>query len=106
MADRVTATSAALQVIADLQAARGPLVLFQSGGCCGGTAPVCVRAGELPIAAGDLELGRLGGTPFYIDAEQDRRWGRPTFLIDVGPGAADGLSLEGVLGVHFVTRTV
>lgn len=105
MPARVTATPAALQVIADLQAAHGPLMFFQSGGCCDGSAPMCLAAGELPLAPGDVQLGEIGGVPFSIDADQDRRWGRPDFVIDVAPGAAGGFSLEGLLDVHFVTRT-
>jgi uncharacterized protein (DUF779 family) len=102
---RVTATPAALEVIGRLRADHGPLMFFQSGGCCDGTSPMCLEAGELPLAPSDVELGRIGDAPFYIDGDQDERWGRPHFEIDVAPGAAEGFSLEGVLDVHFVTRT-
>ena len=50
-------------------------------------------------------LGEVGGTPFYIDAEQDERWGRPAIVIDVAPGAATSFSLEGALDLHFVSNT-
>jgi uncharacterized protein (DUF779 family) len=40
-----------------------------------------------------------------IPDRQYERWGKPRFLIDVTPGAAEGFSLEGLQGVHFVTRT-
>ena len=53
----------------------------------------------------NLDLGDLAGARFYIDAEQYERWGRPSFLIDVSDGAAEGFSLEGLAGVHFVTLT-
>jgi uncharacterized protein (DUF779 family) len=98
------ATPAALEVIHHLGAARGPLMFFQSGGCCDGSSPLCLRDGELPISPSDLCLGEIGGAPFYIDAEQYERLGRPRILIDVSPGAADGFSLEGTEGVHFVSR--
>jgi uncharacterized protein (DUF779 family) len=49
-------------------------------------------------------LGEIAGVPFYIDVEQHERWGRPCFLIDVSEGAAEGFSLEGFEGVHFLTR--
>ncbi|MGZ6586231.1 MAG: DUF779 domain-containing protein [Solirubrobacteraceae bacterium] len=106
MRDRVTATPEALETIERLRAAHGPLALFQSGGCCDGTAPMCFKEGELPAGPGDLLLGELGGVPFYVDAEQDARWGAPDLLIDVAPGAADSFSLEALEDVHFVTRTV
>jgi uncharacterized protein len=105
MAQLVTATPEALDVIERLRAVRGPLAFHQSGGCCDGSAAMCFLDGELPPGPGDLELGRIGGAPFYIDADQYERWGRPEFVIDVAPGAADSFSLEGSLGVHFVTRT-
>src|SRR5690348_1171052 len=105
MPDRVTATAEALEVIERLRAAHGPLVFFQSGGCCDGSSPMCLRAGELPPAPGDVHLGAVGGAAFYIDDEQDRRWRRPRFLVDVAPGASDSFSLEALEGVHFVTRT-
>ncbi len=102
---RVTATPGALETIERLRAAHGPLAFFQSGGCCDGTAPMCYGEAEMPPSPHDLLLGLIGGAPFYIDREQDERWGCPTFTIDVADGPAESFSLEGLLGVHFVTRT-
>ena len=101
----VGATPAALEVIRRLETAHGPLAFFQSGGCCDGSAAICLKDGELPAAVHDLRLGEIGGAPFYIDAEQYERWGRPRFLIDVAPGAAEGFSLEGLEGLHFISRS-
>lgn len=103
--ETVSATRAALEVISDLEAAHGPLAFFQSGGCCAGTAPICLRAGELAPGSGDRLLGAVAGAPFYMDAELYDRWGRPRFEIDVAPGAADTFSLEGLSDLHFVTRS-
>jgi uncharacterized protein len=105
MGEAVKATRAALEVIQRLETAHGPLMFFQSGGCCDGTSPMCLKGDELAPGPGDRLLGEIGGAPFYIDAEQYERWGRPSFLIDVSDGAAEGFSLEGLVGVHFVTRT-
>jgi uncharacterized protein (DUF779 family) len=102
----VRATRAALEAIQDLEAAHGPIMLFQSGGCCEGSAPMCLRRDELLLSPHDICLGQLAGTPFYIDADQYERWNRPQFLIDVSAGPAEGFSLEGSMGVHFVTRTL
>jgi uncharacterized protein len=100
----VTATPAALELIERLVATYGPLAFHQSGGCCDGSSPMCLRAGELPPSRYDVRLGELGGAPFYIDGELYERWGRPRFHIDVSPGAGEGFSLEGAGGVHFVAR--
>jgi uncharacterized protein len=103
--EAVQATTAAREVIDRLRAAYGPIAFFQSGGCCDGSSPLCFKDGELPISPHDTRLGEIAGAPFYIDAEQYERWGRPRFLIDVSQGAAEGFSLEGLIGVHFLTRT-
>ena len=102
-APAVIATPAALALIARLQAQYGPLMFHQSGGCCDGSAPQCLENGELLVGDGDLLLGTLAGSPFYMDAEQYARWREPHLIIDAAPGAAEGFSLEGLLGMHFVT---
>ena len=99
----VTATPAALEAITRLRAAHGPLAFFQSGGCCDGSSPICLKDGELPVAASDVLLGEIGGTPFYIDADQYERWRRPDFVLDLAAGAAEGFSL-GPADLHFVTH--
>ena len=97
-------TGAALEAIRRLEAAHGPLMFFQSGGCCDGTSPICLKDGELPLGPEDVLLGDVGGVPFYIDAEQYQRWGRPRFTVDVAPGPAEGFSLC-LESSHFVTRS-
>jgi uncharacterized protein len=104
MADRITATAEALDAIERLTAKHGALMLYQSGGCCDGSSPLCLHAGELLTGPHDVLLGELAGMPVYIDAEQDARWNRPQFVLDVAPGPAGGFSLEGLDGIHFLTR--
>jgi uncharacterized protein (DUF779 family) len=101
----VTATPAALEVIRRLAAAQGPLMFFQSGGCCDGSSPMCLKEGELPLSPYDVCLGEIGGAPFYIDAQLYESWGKPQLTVEVAPGPAEGFSLEGLAGVHFVTLT-
>ncbi len=101
----VSATPEALELIERLRAAHGPLVFHQSGGCCDGSAPMCLTEGDLPPGPNDLELGMIGGVPFLIDADQYERWGRPDFVIDVSAGPGGGFSLDSLEQVHFVTRS-
>ena len=101
--DKLEATPAALAELARLRARHGPLMLVQSGGCCEGSSPLCLQRGELLLGPGDLLLGKLDGTPFYVDADQYDRWRRPAFLLDVADGTTDSFSLEAEDGVHFVS---
>jgi len=80
-------------------------MMFQSGGCCDGSAPLCLREGELLIGPNDTLLGELSGMRIYIDAEQDERWKHPRFVLDIATGPASGFSLEGHEGIHFITRS-
>jgi len=97
----VVATPSAIAEIGRLRAEHGPLVFFQSGGCCDGSSPMCFPEGELRIGSNDLHLGEVEGCPFYIDREQYDRWRRPELVLDVGPGAGSGMSLEGLHDLHF-----
>ena len=102
---RVSSTPRAVEAVLRLAARHGPVVLHQSGGCCDGSSPMCLLAAEMPPGPADVLLGDVAGAPFYINAEQDTRWGHPSFLVDVQPGAATSFSLEGSDGVHFVVRS-
>jgi uncharacterized protein len=99
----VKATPAAVEMAERLRAEHGPLAFFQSGGCRDGSSPICLKDGELPPGPHDLLLGKIAGAPFYIDSEQYERWGRPSFLLDVGEGPAEGFSLSRP-DLHFVMR--
>src|SRR4249920_55073 len=101
----VVATEAAIAEIGRLEAEHGPLVFFQSGGCCDRSSPMCFPEGELLVGSLDLLVGEVEGCPFYVDAEQYERWGRPVFVLDVGTGAGSGMSLEGLHDVHFRLAT-
>src|SRR5215469_14709338 len=85
MSDAVIATEAARDLIARLKARYGSLMFVQSGGCCDGSSPICLREGGLLLGPNDLRIGEIAGCPFYIDREQYQRWRRPQFLIDVAP---------------------
>ena len=103
MQANLTATPAAIEMVRRLTAEHGRLAFFQSGGCCDGTSPICLKDGELPPGSNDLLLGELAGARFYMDSELYERWGRPPFLIDAAPGPAEGFSLS-LPDAHFVTR--
>jgi len=107
---RVAATPAALALILRLQAQHGTALMFhQSGGCCDGSAPMCFAQGEFPLATGadgaDVQLGEIGGCPFYMSRAQFEYWQHTHLTIDVVPGRGGMFSLEGPTGLRFLTRS-
>jgi hypothetical protein len=77
MVDKVIATPAALELVAQLQAKHGPQLMFhQSGGC-----------------------------PFYIGRAQYETWKHTQLIIDVIEGTGGTFSLEGPEGKAFHTRS-
>lgn len=104
-AARVSATPQALELIRELAARHGALLFHQSGGCCDGSAPMCLPRGELLIGEQDVLLGEIGGQPFYIGAAQFDCWRHTHLLIDVVAGRGGMFSLEGPLGLRFLTRS-
>ncbi len=101
-APRIVATDAAIAEIGRLTDEHGPLMFFQSGGCCDGSSPMCFTDGELLLGPNDLLLGDVDGCSFHIDADQYERWNRPALVLDVAAGTGSSMSLEETHGVHFV----
>ena len=101
----ISATPRAAAMVRRLVRDHGELAIYQSGGCCDGSLPLCLGADELGQGPRDVLLGEVEGVPFYIDAEQYQRWGEPEFLLDVVSGAPEGFSL-GLPDAHFVTLSL
>ena len=103
--DRVTATEAAMSMIAELRERHGPIMFFQSGGCCDGSAPMCYPAGEFDVSDTDVYLGNLDGAPFYMGLEQFAYWEHTQLIIDVVAGNGGMFSLDNGTGRRFLTRS-
>lgn len=101
----MSATPRALELIRELVARHGALLFHQSGGCCDGSAPMCLQRGELLIGEQDVFLGEIGGQPFYIGGAQFEYWQHTHLIIDVVAGRGGMFSLEGPLGLRFLTRS-
>lgn len=82
----VTATPAALTLLAEIVADHGPVLFHQSGGCCDGSSPMCYPQGDFRIGARDVLLGQIGDAPFYISASQYETWKHTDLIIDVVAG--------------------
>jgi uncharacterized protein (DUF779 family) len=105
MTERVVATQAALDLIERLKYKHGPLMFHQSGGCCDGSAPMCYPLGEFMVGDSDIQLGEIGGCPFYMSRSQFEYWEHTQLIIDVVPGRGGMFSLEGPEGLRFLTRS-
>jgi uncharacterized protein (DUF779 family) len=107
---RVIATEAALALMAVLREKHGPLMFFQSGGCCDGSSPLCYAQGEFQVGDDDVYLGDLDGTPldgtpFYMGHAQFEYWRHTQLIIDVVPGMGGMFSLDNGSGQRFLTRS-
>ena len=102
---RVVATAAALALIGQLRRRHGPLMFFQSGGCCDGSAPMCYPDGEFSVSDSDELLGSLDGAPFYMGAGQFAYWEHTQLIIDVVAGNGGMFSLDNGTGQRFLTRS-
>lgn len=102
----VTATDAALELIADLKGRFGPDLLFhQSGGCCDGSAPMCFQQSDYIVGDLDVLVGQIGDVPFYMNADQYDRWKHTDLIIDAIDGIGGMFSLENGSGRRFLTRS-
>jgi len=99
------ATLPALQLIQTLRARHGPVLFHQSGGCCDGSSPMCFPVGDFIVGDRDVQLGEIGGAPFYISPSQFEYWKHTQLTIDVVPGRGGMFSLENGEGVRFLVRS-
>jgi len=105
MVERVVATPEALALIDELKAQHGELMFHQSGGCCDNSAANCYLPTDLTIGPYDVQLGRVGGVPFYISKSQYEYWKHTQLILDVIDGSGGTFSLEGNTGKAFHSRS-
>jgi uncharacterized protein (DUF779 family) len=103
--ERVTATPAALELLASLTEEHGPLMFHQSGGCCDGSSPMCFPRPEFRVGSRDVYLGDIGEIPFYMSGPQYAYWSHTHLTVDVVPGRGSGFSVEAPRGVRFLIRS-
>lgn len=103
--EKVVATAAALQLIAQIKTEHGEILFHQSGGCCDGSSPMCYAQGDFIIGDNDVLLGEIGGAPFYIGGAQYEVWKHTNLIIDVVPGRGGMFSLDNGREKRFLTRS-
>lgn len=102
--DRVTATPEAVALLDRLAARHGPLMLHLSGGCCDGSAPLCLPKGEFRLGGRDLCIGTVAGTPFCMSDDTFQWWRNTQVILDVIQARGGGFSLEAPDGVRFTAK--
>jgi len=101
---RVIATDSALALLSSLREQYGPLLFLLSGNFNDSNAPLCYPLGEFSVGNGDVYLGNLDGTPFYVGHEQFEYWNRAQLIVDAVNGSSAPESLEFSTGKRFMTR--
>nr|WP_315146711.1 DUF779 domain-containing protein [uncultured Flavobacterium sp.] len=95
MIKRITATASAIEMIAILKEKHGELMLYQAGGCCEGTQPQCFEKGGFYLRTGDVCIGTIENTEFWVDNDLFQYWKHAHFTLDLINGfGAGGFSLE------------
>jgi uncharacterized protein len=105
MAERVSATPAALELIDFLVSQHGPVMFFQSGGCCENTAPQCFPRGEFALSPNDVHVGDIAGAPYYMAHREFEFWQNTHLIVDVVNGRSGTFSLDGPDGKTFICRS-
>ena len=105
MVERVVATPEALALIEEMKSKHGEVLFHQSGGCCDNSAANCYLPSDLTIGPYDVNLGYVGGVPFYIGKLQYEYWKHTQLILDVIEGTGGTFSLEGNTGKAFHTRS-
>lgn len=103
--DRVVATSAALDLIVQIEKRHGKVMFHQSGGCCDGSSPMCYPDGDFVLGDRDIRMGEIGGAPFYMSPSQFEYWQHTQLIIDAIPGRGGMFSLDNGTERRFLTRS-
>jgi uncharacterized protein (DUF779 family) len=101
---RVAATPEALEFLREIRADHGPLMLYQSGGCCDGFSPMCYRDGDFRVSQSDVRLGEIDGVAVWIWGPQFEVWKETQLILDVVPGRGGAFSLDNGRERRFLTR--
>lgn len=105
MASRVSATPAALDLVELLVKKHGPVMFFQSGGCCENSTPLCYAQGEFKLSPHDVYLGEVGGAPYHMGHRDFEFWQNSHLIVDVVDGMSGTFTLDGPEGKSFICRS-
>lgn len=104
MTERVSATPSAIALIQQLTTQHGPIIFFQSGGCCEGSGPLCMPANEFKPSPSDVMLGEVAGAIFYMGDSHFSFSENTHTILDAVVGSSGSFSLDCGTGLAFITR--
>ncbi len=103
--ERAAITERAKEVVKQLKAKHGDLIFHQSGGCCDGSAPMILEAGDMYLDDSDILLGQLEGVNYYMNQDQFEYWKHTHLTVDITEGRGSSFSLEIPLGLRFIIHS-
>jgi len=102
--NRVEATEAARELIAEIRRDHPEIIFHQSGGCCDGSSPMCYPAADFRVGSSDVKLGEIDGVAVYISGPQFAAWKHTQLILDVVPGRGGMFSLDNGREKRFLAR--
>ena len=102
---RVAITDQAARVVRQLTSEHGDLIFHLSGGCCDGSRPMLLPAGDFYIDNNDVLLGQLAGVNFYMNKSQFEYWQHTFLTVDIVEDRGTSFSLEIPLGLQFIIHS-
>ena len=104
MYSRISATPPAVDLIKKLTAQHGPIIFFQSGGCCEGSGPMCMPANEFRKTPSDVKVGEVEGAAFYMGHSHFQFSENTHTILDAIQGSSGSFSLDCGTGWSFITK--
>ena len=103
--DRVTATPAALELVAELTAEYGPVISISRAAAATAPRRCATPPGISCWGTAISRLGTIGGAGVYISRSQGAAWAHTRLIIDVVPGRGGKFSLDNGRERRFLTRS-
>jgi uncharacterized protein len=97
----VSITPEAAQLVRRLREQNGALLFHISGGCCEGSAPMCLPVEDFRVGSRDVRIGEIEGCPVYAGAGQHEYLKDAAIEIGVATSEVESFSIEAPEGMRF-----
>lgn len=103
--EKLSITNKAKELLETLKKQYGPLIFHQSGGCCDGSAPICLPKGELLLDDNDQKIGEIEDCSYYMSKDQYQYWQHSAIKVDIVEGRGSSFSVEIPHGYRFIIES-